>query len=113
MEPLSNSIHHNVRTHFQQPSADPSWHRRNDNPNCKTSHYELWRLREYVDREIASNFEELERQGEILEATRQAPTIPKTSRRPAGLRANHGNPKYLEYTMALSLRHRRDLSSGF
>jgi hypothetical protein len=50
------------------PGADPAWHRRHDHPNFKDSHYKLQRfVREYVDREIAPNVEEWERNAEVPE----------------------------------------------
>lgn len=51
------------------PGADPAWHRRHDHPYFKESHYKLQRfVREYVDREIAPNVEEWERNAEVPEA---------------------------------------------
>lgn len=51
------------------PSADPAWHRRHDHPYFKESHHKLQRfVREYVDREIAPNVEEWEKQGYVPEA---------------------------------------------
>lgn len=48
------------------PNADPSWHRRDDHPYYKPSHYRLQRfVREYVNEHIAPNVEEWERTGEI------------------------------------------------
>ncbi|KAL4810643.1 hypothetical protein BDV18DRAFT_155255 [Aspergillus unguis] len=48
------------------PSADPAWHRQEDHPFYKPSHYRLQRfVREYVDKYIAPNVEEWERAGEI------------------------------------------------
>jgi hypothetical protein len=54
------------------PGADPAWHRRHDTPYYKESHYRLQRfVREYVDREIAPNVEEWEKQGEVPKAVRK------------------------------------------
>ncbi|GLI79132.1 hypothetical protein PoHVEF18_007458 [Penicillium ochrochloron] len=51
------------------PGADPAWHRRQDHPYFKESHYKLQRfVREYVDREIAPNVEDWERNAEVPEA---------------------------------------------
>lgn len=48
------------------PSADPAWHRQDDHPFYKPSHYRLQRfVREYVDKYIAPNVEEWEKAGEI------------------------------------------------
>ncbi|OJI99671.1 hypothetical protein ASPVEDRAFT_51031 [Aspergillus versicolor CBS 583.65] len=48
------------------PSADPAWHRQDDHPFYKPSHYRLQRfVREYVDRYIAPNVEEWEKAAEI------------------------------------------------
>jgi hypothetical protein len=51
------------------PGADPAWHRRHGHPYFKESHYKLQRfVREYVDREIAPNVEEWERNAEVPES---------------------------------------------
>ncbi|KAL3450790.1 acyl-CoA dehydrogenase/oxidase [Aspergillus insuetus] len=48
------------------PAADPAWHRQDDHPFYKPSHYRLQRfVREYVDKYIAPNVEEWEKAGEI------------------------------------------------
>jgi formylglycine-generating enzyme required for sulfatase activity len=48
------------------PGADPAWHRQDDHPFYKPSHYQLQRfVREYVDKYIAPNVEEWEKAGEI------------------------------------------------
>lgn len=48
------------------PSADPAWHRQDDHPFYKPSHYRLQRfVRHYVDKYIAPNVEEWEKAGEI------------------------------------------------
>lgn len=75
------------------PGADPAWHRQDDHPFYKPSHYRLQHfVREYVDKYIAPNVEEWEKAGEI----------------PVEVRGSQFNarPKVRELTVC---RHSRDM----